>query len=135
MGGGATTLAEVVFGQVGFGPVHRPPECANFSQDLLPHWLDDKAGANSFGAVELVEDCDLVALIGQQAGRCQTPYSGPDDGEAHGVNFSPDPENTDMVRVWFSYGFDMVGYGFGGVIEMAKSSRVADAQGGAITPP
>ncbi|MDB4122592.1 hypothetical protein N9573_03430 [Octadecabacter sp.] len=47
--------------------------------------MNNKAGPDRFGGVELVENRDVVSLIGQQTCRGQPTHSGPYNGDAHEV--------------------------------------------------
>jgi hypothetical protein len=51
----------------------------------LTHGLNNQTGPDWFRGVELIKNRDLVALIREQTGRCQPAYSGPDNGDAHGL--------------------------------------------------
>jgi len=51
----------------------------------LTHGLDDETGPDRFRGVKLIESRDLMALICEQTGRCHPAYSGPDNGDAHGL--------------------------------------------------
>ena len=58
---------------------------ADLCQHLLADRLNNKAGPDRFGGVELVENRDVVSLIGQQTCRGQPTHSGPYNGDAHEV--------------------------------------------------